>query len=225
LPHARLLPAIRAVVFDFDGTLAATDIDFAGIRARLREYFVAHDCWDESLFQRYILEMIDSVCARLGGERAAVVRRGALQIVHDGEVEACQGAAPYPGVAEALRELERRGYRLGIFTRNSRECCHLVLCRHPLPHTALLARDDVPNVKPHPDHLLQTLERLDVRPEWALVVGDHHTDVETAVACGAHAVGVLTTTGTREKFAECGARLVLGSAAELPNVLPPKPGG
>ena len=225
MPHARPLPPVSAVVFDFDGTLVRTDIDFAGIRGRLRGYFIAQGCWDESLFQRYILEMIDNVCARLDGQRAQETRREAMEIVHQGEVAACERGEPYPGVPEALEELQRRGYRLGIFTRNSRPCCELVLSRYRLPHDVLLTRDDVETVKPHPDHLQQTLARLEVRAEWALVVGDHYTDVETAVACGAHAVGVLTTNGLRERFIECGARLVLDSAADLTDVLPVKPGG
>ena len=219
LPQARPLPPVCAIIFDFDGTLAATDIDFAGIRARLREYFSAHGCWDDSLFQRYILEMIDSVCARLPPAEAEEMRRGAMEIVHHGETEACCNAELYPGVAEALRELQARGYRLGIFTRNSRACCELVLRRHPLPYSALLTRDEVRNVKPHPAHLQATLERLGCPPERSLVVGDHYTDVETAVAAGAHAVGVLTTNGTRERFLECGAAMVLDSAADLPRVL------
>ena len=225
MPHARPLPPISAVVFDFDGTLADTNIDFGGIRARLREFYIAHDCWDEGLFQRYILEMIDSICARLDAAQAADIRPASMEIVHQGEVEACRDAEPYPGVMEALEELQARGYALGIFTRNSRECCDMILRRHPLPHSALLTRDDVENVKPHPEHLRETLARLECRPEWALVVGDHRTDIETAVACGAHAVGVLTTTGTREGFLECGARLVLDSVAQLPGILPRKPGG
>jgi phosphoglycolate phosphatase len=224
LPPGRSLPPVQAVVFDFDGTLAATDIDFAGIRARLREFFAANGCWDESLFQRYILEMIDAVCARLSPERAHEMRRGSLQIVHDGEIDACLNADPYPGVTEALQELQARGYGLGIFTRNSRECCDAVLRRHPLPHSVLLTRDDVENVKPHPQHLQEVLSQLRCPPDLAVVVGDHYTDVETAVAVGAHAVGVLTTNGTRERFLECGASLVLDSAAELPQVLPATPG-
>jgi len=213
------------VVFDFDGTLADTNIDFAGIRARLRDFYIARGCWDESLFQRYILEMIDSVCARLDIADAQDLRRASMEIVHQGEVEACRDAEPYPGVSEAMQELQGRGYALGIFTRNSRACCDIILRRHPLPHAVLLTRDDVANVKPHPEHLQEILARLGCRPEWALVVGDHVSDIETAVACGAHAVGVLTTTGTREGFLECGARLVLDSAAQLPDVLPRKPGG
>lgn len=225
MPHASLLPPVGAVVFDFDGTLVRTDIDFAGIRTRLREYFVAKECWDEALFQRYILEMIESVCARLDEAKAREIRREAMEIVHQGEIAACEQGEPYPGVPEALAELQRRGYHLGIFTRNSRACCELVLSRYRLPHDVLLTRDDVENVKPNPEHLQQTLAQLGARPEWALVVGDHYTDVETAIACGAHAVGVLTTNGTRERFLECGARLVLDSAADLPDVLPVKPGG
>jgi HAD superfamily hydrolase (TIGR01662 family) len=216
---------VSAVVFDFDGTLVRTDIDFAGIRGRLRDFCITQGCWDENLLQRYILEMIDSVCARLDEPRASEIRRAAMEIVHQGEVAACEQGEPYPGVPEALGELQRRGYRVGIFTRNSRACCELVLSRYRLPHDVLLTRDDVKNVKPNPEHLQQMLARLGVRPEWALVVGDHYTDVETAVACGAHAVGVLTTNGERERFLECGARLVLDSAADLTDVLPVKPGG
>jgi len=225
VPHARPLPPVSAVVFDFDGTLVRTDIDFAGIRGRLRGFFITQGCWDENLYQRYILEMIDNICARLDEPRAHEIRRAAMQIVHHGEVAACEQGEPYAGVPEALEELRGRGYRLGIFTRNSRACCGLVFRRYRLPHDVLLTRDDVENVKPNPEHLHETLARLGVRPEGAVVVGDHYTDVETAVACGAHGVGVLTTNGTRERFIECGARLVLDSAAELPGVLPAKPGG
>ena len=209
-----------AVVFDFDGTLAATDIDFAGIRARLRGFFVERGVWDESLYQRYILEMIDSVCARVTPEAAEPLRAEAMEIVRQGEVAACREAEPFPGVPEALATLRERGYRLGIFTRNSRECCGLVLRRHPLPHSVLLAREDVANVKPHPEHLQRTLARLDCEPAQALVVGDHHTDVETARAVGAHAAGVLTTNCPRERFLEAGAWIVLDSVADLPAVLP-----
>ena len=187
------------------------------------EFFIAEDVWDEALFQRYILEMIDSICARVDLDRADTIRRESMEIVRQGELDACRGAEPFPGVVDALDTLAERGYAMGIFTRNSREGCELVLEHHPLPCAVLFARDDVENVKPHPGHLERTLAALDCPPELAVIVGDHHTDVETAREVGAHAIGVLTTTGTREKFAEVGARLVLPSAAELPDVLADTP--
>jgi phosphoglycolate phosphatase len=218
------LPPVQAIVFDFDGTLAATDIDFAGVRAELRSFYISHGVWDENLFGRYILEMIDAVCSRLDATNADHLRAESMAIVSRIESEACSRAEPYPGVPEALATLQERGYRLGIFTRNSREGCGLVLRRHPLPHSVLLTREDVANVKPHPEHLQEALLHLDCPPEQALVVGDHPTDAETAVAVGACAVGVLTTNATEETLMAAGARLVLGSAAELPTVMPTLPG-
>ncbi|MGQ9732648.1 MAG: HAD family hydrolase [Candidatus Zipacnadales bacterium] len=217
------LPPVRAVVFDFDGTLADTNIDFARIRARLKEFFSARRCWDEALYQRYILEMIDEVCARLPSEESDAIRAEALQLVHEEEMEACRNAQLYAGIPEALNELTTRGYRVGIFTRNSRVCCRLVLDRYPLPHLVLMTRNDVENVKPHPQHLLSTLAVLDCPPELALVVGDHHTDVETACAVGAIAVGVLTTNCPPERLVQSGARLILDSAAQVPALLPLRP--
>lgn len=219
------LAGMGAVVFDFDGTLADTQINFAAIRARLREYFVALRCWEEGLAQRYILEMIESVCSRLSVERAFQVRQQSMAIVHEEETTACRQAALYPGVAEALRELDRRGYALGIFTRNSRASCELVLSRHPLPYSVLLTRDDVERVKPDPQHLKDILSRLGCPANRAVVVGDHPSDMETAVACGAYAVGVLTTGADPEALLKYGAQLVLESAADLPRILPERPEG
>lgn len=217
------LPPVQAVVFDFDGTLARTEIDFGAIRLRLREYCMGRGCWDEALFQRYILEMIDSICERLSDEEAREVRTDSMAIVGEVELDACRGSELFPGIAECLATLESRGYALGIFTRNSRAGCGIVLQEHPLPHSVLLTRDDVQNVKPHPEHLQRTLAGLGCPPELTVVVGDHITDVETARDVGAYAIGVLTTNCTREKFAEVGADLVLESAAELADILPESP--
>ena len=216
-------PAVLAVVFDFDGTLAETNIDFGGLRASLREFFIRRGVWADDLTQRYILEVVDAVCAPLEAGEATALRAEAMAIVRQAELKACRDARLYPGTAEALQTLSQRGYRLGIFTRNARECCELILRRHPLPYSILLAREDVVNVKPHPGHLASLLARLNCPPERALVVGDHHTDVETARAAGAWAVGVLTTTGTRERFLEAGALAVLDSVADLPQFLPDRP--
>jgi phosphoglycolate phosphatase len=224
VPPPGPLPPIRAIVFDFDGTLAATNIDCAGIRAELRAFYIGRGHWDESLFQRYILEMIEAVCSRVDLREADALRADSMEIVRRAEFAACSRAEPYPRVPDALATLQDRGYRIGIFTRNSREGCDLVLRRHPLPHAVLLTREDVANVKPHPEHLQEALARLDCPPDRALVVGDHPTDAETAVAVGACAVGVLTTNAMEEALMTAGARLVLDSAADLPTVMPATPG-
>jgi len=115
-------------------------------------------------------------------------------------------------VPEALERLRACGYRLGIITRNCRACLEHFLARHPLPHEVLLTRDDLVEVKPDPRHLLAALEQLQVAPAEAVMVGDHRSDIECALAAGSPGVGVYHTGATAEQFAE------LGAVASYPDV-------
>jgi phosphoglycolate phosphatase len=116
-------------------------------------------------------------------------------------------ASPYPGVPETLERLRACGRRVGIVTRNCRAGVASVFERHPMHHEVLLTRDDVERVKPDPAHLREALEKLEVGPDEALMVGDHIT------------AGVLTAKTTREQFEEIGAHLILDSVADLIDVL------
>lgn len=206
---------IQAVVFDFDGTLAETNIDFAEMRRRIYRLIEQWGLWEEGLGEgRYVLEVIEEARARLADEtRRADFAAQAAQVLVDVEMETCAHAAPYAGVPEALERLREAGLRLGIVTRNCRACVEDLLGRHALPHDVLLTRDDVELVKPHPAHLLAALETLRVPPAQAIMVGDHRSDIECGVAAGCWAVGVHLTGTTAEAFAELGAA---GSYADVP---------
>jgi len=153
--------AIRAAVFDFDGTLAETNIDFARMRAEVlavAERWGLRDGLDE---KRYILEIVDDVLALLpDADARGRFRREAEQAMQRVELEATSVALPFPGVPEALRHLLDSGIRVGIITRNCQAGVRSVLERHPIPHEVLLTRDDVELVKPHPSHLHRALEML-----------------------------------------------------------------
>jgi len=198
---------IRAVVFDFDGTLAETNIDFGEMRRRIYDLVRAWGLWEEDMGEnRYVLEVIEAAAAKLedGGQRDEFEQQAAQALV-DVEMETCASAAPYAGVPEALQRLHDAGLKVGIVTRNCRECVDQLLARHPLAHDVRLTRDDVEIVKPHPAHLLAALDALGVKPEETLMVGDHRSDIECALAAGCGGVGVYHTGGTAEHFAELGA--------------------
>jgi len=80
---------------------------------------------------------------------------------------------------------------MGIVTRNCREIAVDSLLRHGLPHDVLIAREDTPRVKPHPEHLLRALAALDVPPAAAVMVGDGRMDVQAGRAGGLRTVGYL----------------------------------
>ncbi|MEN6546873.1 MAG: HAD family hydrolase [Armatimonadia bacterium] len=199
---------LKAIVFDFDGTLAETNIDFAEMRRRIYELIHQWGLWEDHMGDgRYVLEVIDAAKAKLAAdpERQSEFDRQAAQVLVDVEMETVANAAPYPGVVEALDRLVQSGYKLGIVTRNCRECVEHFLARHPLPCEVCLTRDDVQLVKPDPAHLLAALERLAVDPAEAIMVGDHRSDIECGQAAGCCTVGVFLTGTTAAQFAQLGA--------------------
>ncbi len=216
------LEQIRAVVFDFDGTLAETEIDFAEMRRRTVEHIKSWGLWEEGMDRdRYVLELIDHAAAKLASGNGAVdeYRREAAQILEDVEMLTCPGARPYPGIQEMLNALRTRGLRVGIVTRNCRRGVRAVTENHHLHHDVLLTRDDVARVKPDPEHLLLALARLEVEPSGALMVGDHITDIQVGKAARTFTCGVLTARTEREAFVTAGADLILDSAADLVHII------
>ena len=206
---------LQAVVFDFDGTLAETNIVFGEMRRRIYALLQQWGLWEEGLGEnRYVLEVIEAAQARLDGDGAAARRFAAeaAQVLVDVEMATVANAAPYAGVPEALARLQAAGYRLGIITRNCRECLEHFLARHPLPHEVLITRDDIVEVKPDPRHLLAALEQLGVSPAAAVMVGDHRSDIECALAAGSRGVGVCHSGTTAEQFAALG---VVGSYPDV----------
>ena len=207
-------------MFDFDGTLAETNIDFALMRERVIEVARRWDAYCEGEQRGYILEVVEDARRLLPDERSreefALEAEAAMQEV---ELATCSSAEPFEGVPEALRGLSEGGFRLGIITRNCGGGVRAVMERHHLPHEVLLTRDDVDKVKPAPDHLEQALEALKVPARRALMVGDHPTDIECGRAAGAYTAGVLTAKTTREQFEEMGADLVAESVPALAKVL------
>ncbi len=218
------LSNLRAVVFDFDGTLAETKIDFALMRRRTVEHITAWGLWETGLDEgRYVLEMIDHSARQLAADppRQGRYRVEAAQILEDVEMLTCARAQPFPGTAEALQCLADHHLAVGIITRNCRRAVRAVLDRHHLHHDALLTREDVARVKPDAAHLLAALDLLAVTPPETLMVGDHPTDIQCGRAAGALTCGVLTDRTTREQHEQAGADLVVDSVAALAAVLCP----
>ena len=214
--------AVRAVVFDFDGTLAETNIDFALMRRRIIEHIKAWGLWHADADERrYVLELIAYAEDKLAAEprRRVAYRAEADQILEDVEMLTCPQAHPFPGIVPGLHRLADRGYGVGIITRNCRRGVKAVTDRYHLRHDVLLTRDDVEKVKPDKAHLLQALAMLEAEPDEAVMVGDHPTDIEVGKAAGTLTCGVLTDRTERDALAAAGADLVVESAARLADLL------
>jgi phosphoglycolate phosphatase-like HAD superfamily hydrolase len=204
---------IRAVLFDLDGTLVHTRIDFPrmkeGVLAELRA-----EGFDPEPFRPLdALAIIERVATMLP-DPSGFRHRAELALRRE-ELAVCDDAVEAEGAVETLNWLHGQGVAVGIVTRNCREAVARALERVPLPYQVLLTRADTPRVKPDPLHLHLALERLGVAADAALMVGDHVMDVRAGHAAGMAALGVLLPERSPDYFLEAQPDGVIRKLPEL----------
>jgi phosphoglycolate phosphatase len=207
--------SVGTVLFDFDGTLVETALDFDRMRGEVLSLAARYGVSPpEGL---HVLEAIAHARQQLTAREphaAGTFVQEAEQILVDIEAEGAARARPLPGVEETLRSLREQGARVGIVTRNCRPAVEPILARFSLPHDVLLTRDDVARVKPDPAHLLEAACRLGSRPEWTLMVGDHPMDILAGRQAGMR-TAAITFTRPAPDFADVYPDLVIGCIPDL----------
>ena len=186
---------IRAMVFDFDGTLARLTIDFALMKRKLAALASAFLPRPPAPGPTPALEWLDELAARIGAEDPdhgnEFHSRGRL-VITAMELDAAKEGELFPGTRPLLAMLARRGVRTGIITRNCTAAVRRVFPDVRESCGVFVPREDAPRVKPDPAHLLAALAALDTPPHDALMVGDHPLDIETARRAGAKSAAVAS---------------------------------
>jgi phosphoglycolate phosphatase len=211
LPQAPSI--VAAVLFDLDGTLVDSRIDFGRMRQEMLELAAQAGCDLAALEGADILEIRDAACLRACDSGAALTRAEARLVAI--EREALERSIPVAGARSLLLELQDRRVRVGIVTRNCREIAEDALRRHRLPYNVLVAREDTPRVKPHPDHLHQALRLLEVPLADTVMVGDGRMDVQAGRAAGMYTVGYLDSDRRSDYFSSLAPNRVIHRLADL----------
>ena len=213
---------VRAVIFDFDGTLAVLNIDFGAMRRAIFELLREFGVDEEAIKERYLLEIIEEVYPLLKARSRSVADafyRGAHQALEEIEFKAAAEGCMIPGVERMLQNLRARGLKVGIVTRNCEEAVRRVFPAIRGHCDVFLSRNSIKNVKPHPDHLLSAMKTLRVSGDETVIVGDHTIDIRAGKAVGMKTIGVLTGRTKREEFEEAGADYVLDAAPDIIRLL------
>src|SRR4030043_450072 len=212
------LCGVRAIIFDFDGTLAGLNIDFSLMRERIMALVNPFGTEGGSIRERYLLEMIDEVYPILwekDSSGAEEFYERAHQILHEVELKAAGEGKLILGTEAVLRMLRERRIKVGIATRNCEEALRKVFPDIDDYCDVFISRDSVEKVKPHPDHLNSALDALKVSEKEAVMVGDHIIDIQAGKGAGMWTIGGLTGKIKREEFEEAGADYVLRDVSEI----------
>lgn len=166
---------LRGWVFDLDGTLTLAQHDFPAIR---RELGVPADA--------DILTFMSTL---------PVAEYTAMKAQLDAiELRLAADVQPAPGAVELVRQLRDQGRRLGILTRNLQVVARSTLsCLGILDCFAaedVLGREDAAP-KPSPDGIHQLLDRWQLSPDEAVMVGDFRFDLEAGRAAGSRTCLIL----------------------------------
>jgi len=212
------LGALRAFLFDFDGTLVRQRVDLALMRRRVLGIIAAHGVPTEALEDLPALEMIaratEALRSRQNGA-AESLRSAARDAIVEIEMRAADEAEAMPGAVALLDALRRRGAGVAIVTRNCREAVDHVMAREGLVADVVLTRDDVEYYKPDARHLLDALRLLGVDGPDAAMCGDHPMDVLAGRRVGAMTVGILGDNPDPDCFRSAAPDLVVRSIADL----------
>jgi HAD superfamily hydrolase (TIGR01549 family) len=190
---------IRGIVFDMDGTLVDSQLDFDAMRREM-----------ELPAAMPILESV----TRLPQPHAERCRT----ILERHEREGVERATLLVGVGELLAALRSRGVRLAIATRNSRQITVATQAKLGIAVDFALTRDDGP-VKPDPWPVQQACQRWKLEPAEVVVVGDYRFDVECGRAAGCRTVLLIHPHDPATYANNEQADLLLTSLAEYPRLL------
>jgi phosphoglycolate phosphatase len=222
IKQQRAIREVRAVVFDFDGTLAVLNIDFSSMRERVfdlvRQYGVREDLIEE----RYLLEIIDEVYQILwkkNPSRAEAFYQESHRILHEIEIKAAEKGRLIPGTEATLTILRGKGIKVGIITRNCEDAVRKVFPQIDEYCDMFVSRNSGRKVKPHPDHLTYVIESLKVSGKEAVMVGDHPIDIQAGKRMGMKTIGVLTGRTKREEFEKAEADYILRDVPEICKLL------
>ena len=213
----------KAIVFDFDGTLAELNIDFSGMRTAVLELMARYRIPPEGIGNLHILEMIAAAVAHLAyrtPDQAPTFSHAAHTLIARIEVQAASEGALFAGTKTLLTGLAGRSIRIGVVTRNCRAAVVRTFPDIDRYCHAVLTRDDAERIKPHPEHLTTVLRMLGASPADAAMVGDHPLDMQLGKEAGTFTIGVLSGQSTREALTGAGADLILPDVSHILKNIP-----
>jgi len=152
---------IEGIIFDLDGTLVSSELDFTLIKAQL-------NCPAEHDLLSFIAAL-----------PSPYMREEAMNIVHQHELLDAQHATLLPGVAQTVDYLHQRGIPMAIVTRNYNRAAALKLKNNPLPIETVLTRSDAP-AKPDPSALNAIATLWELAQQRLIYVGDYLYDIQAA---------------------------------------------
>ncbi len=182
----------KGIIFDLDGTLLDTSKDIQNTINKC-----LNDVGLEGVSMEKTYELIGNG-ARSLVERALTGHEELIEEVYANYSECFPNignslTCPFPKEEEFLAECERRGIKTAIVTNKPQKASDNVISQlfPSFRFTCILGNSNAYPLKPAPDSTLLALEKMGLKKDECLYVGDGETDIQTANAAGLRCISAL----------------------------------
>lgn len=217
-PQRREAVTFRAVLFDFDGTLADS---YPAITASVNHVRALHELppLSEPEVRRHVGRAAGYLLQKTVPAGSLEENIAAYRAHHPSVLR--PGTHLMPGAAESLRKLHERGLLLGVCSNKPVEFTRELVAYLGIASylNVVLGPEDVPRAKPAPDMLRAALSRLNVTPEQTLYIGDMTVDIQTARAAGVSVWVVPTGSDEIETLRQAHPDRLLRDLGELREII------
>ena len=213
------MDAIKLVIFDLDGTLIDSKWDIA--------LSVNHTLTSLSLeplpidtITSFVGKGVKNLLTQALGEHARAKFDPAIKMFRRHYGEHClDKTALYPSVKKTMESLG--GFKKAIITNKPALFAAPILKRLDIARffDAVLGGDEVAKKKPAPEPVHFILEKLKIRPDKAIVVGDSPLDIQMGKAAGISTCAVTYGYGKEDDLRLENPNYLIADLFELVNLL------
>lgn len=215
---------VKAVLFDFDGTI----MDSMGILYRIFN----------TVLKKFGLPTIapQQFCEKAGRPVKDILRETVLknrkiddlfvrsfenEFVKIYVEEGFKDNKPFPSIYKALDFLRFQGIKTAIVTTTPRVFLEDNLSRFGLKKyfDIIIAREDVKNYKPAPDVILKAIKLLKVKPNECVIVGDSPLDIKAGKKAKVKTIAVSTGLCSRKRLQKEKPTLLIKDISELIEII------
>jgi phosphoglycolate phosphatase-like HAD superfamily hydrolase len=215
------IPRIKALCFDVDGTLSDTDDLYAQKVSGILPRFLFPD--PEHTARRLIMWIESPGNALLGFADMIGIDDEMVAFIdwlYRHRTSPLKKFILVPGVDQMLMSLKGHYPMAVVSARDEKSTVHFLKQFDLVKYFDVIVTGlSAPYTKPYPHPILFAAQKMGVKPEECLMIGDTTVDMRAGRSAGAQTVGVLCGFGEEEELRKLGANFILKSTSDLANIL------